>query len=204
MLLTLLLVAGAVGANLAFIGLGMVFDYPDVLAKPPQEALDAFHQNQLAVSALFLLLAASAALLIPISRKMNKPDLIALGTAAALVQVIGLLRWPLIVPFIDDPDTFKTLSTVLGTVIGETLGYALTAIWTVRVAHYYGLKFLAYPAAGLVALGVLIPLGVPGTDMANFIGYILYTVWLIVLAISVRPRSTKNPLDSTPWAARQS
>ncbi|GLW94876.1 DUF4386 domain-containing protein [Actinokineospora globicatena] len=203
-MLSLLLIAGALGANLAFVGLGMVFDYPDVLAKPAPDVLIAFNDNQLVVSALFVLLAASAALLIPISRRLDRPGLTALGTAAALVQVIGLMRWPLIVPFIDDPDTFTAVSTVLGTVIGETLGYALTAIWTVRVAHYYGLKFLAYPAAGLVALGVLIPLGVPGTDMANFIGYILYTVWLVVLAVRVRPSATKNPLDSGAWAARQS
>ena len=52
------------------------------------------------------------------------------GIAAAVVQVIGLMRWPLIVPSLadsDDTDAFDTVHTVLGTVVGETFGYLLTA-----------------------------------------------------------------------------
>ena len=40
--------------------------------------------------------------------------------------MIGLLRWPLIVPFLADrenTDAFETVHTVLGTVVGETFGY---------------------------------------------------------------------------------
>ncbi|GLZ39266.1 DUF4386 domain-containing protein [Actinokineospora sp. NBRC 105648] len=192
-MLPFLLVAGAVGANLAFVGLGVVFGYPDVLARPAPEVLDLFAQHQFAVSALFVLLAASAGLLAPISTRLaaraanpaNPAGLVVVGTAAAAVQVIGLVRWPLIVPFVDDPDTFRTLSTVLGTSIGETLGYALTAVWTILVARQFGLRPLAWPAAALVALGVLIPLGVPGTDLANFVGYVLWTVWLVAMAVRV-------------------
>ncbi|PPK69725.1 DUF4386 family protein [Actinokineospora auranticolor] len=196
-MLPLLLIAGAAGANLAFLGLGSVFDYPDVLAKPAQEVLTQFHANQFVISALFLLLAASAALMAPIStnlaKRTNNPGpIVPLGIAAAAVQVIGLMRWPLIVPFVDDPDTFHALSTVLGTVIGETIGYALTAAWTFLVARRSGLRAIAWPAAALVATGVLIPLGVPGADLANFLGYVLWTAWLVALTIKIirtaRPR----------------
>ncbi|HVK20980.1 MAG TPA: hypothetical protein VM677_06440 [Actinokineospora sp.] len=106
---------------------------------------------------------------------------------AAAVQVIGLLRWPVIVPFIDAPETFRTVSTVLGTAIGETLGYLATAAWTFVVARQFGVRFLALPAAALILAGVLVPLwlrplGVPGTDLANFVGYILWSAWLVALA----------------------
>ncbi|WP_018682436.1 DUF4386 family protein [Actinokineospora enzanensis] len=199
-MLPLLLIAGAVGANLAFLGLGSVFDYPDVLAEPADQVLAQFAQHRVAVSALFLLLAISAGLVAPISihlaRRAEHPRwIVPLGIAAASVQVIGLLRWPLIVPFIDDPGTFRALSTVLGTAIGETLGYALTAAWTFVVARQFGPRLLAWPAAVLVACGVLIPLDVPGTKQANFAGYLLWTVWLVVLAVKLwRPARVRTAI----------
>jgi len=68
---------------------------------------------------------------------------------------------------------------VLGTVVGETLGYLLTATRTVLIIYALGQRlagrwftYLGLLAAGLIALGVLVPLDVPGTDFANFAGYI--------------------------------
>jgi hypothetical protein len=90
--------------------------------------------------ALFSILALGAALLAPIAvilalGRLADNDLgrwsIRVGIAAAAVQVIGLLRWPLIVPGLahdSDADTFDTVDTLLGTVGGETFGYALTAV----------------------------------------------------------------------------
>ncbi len=34
-------------------------------------------------------------------------------------------------------------------------------------------------------LGLLIPFGVPGTDTANFIGYILWSAWLVALSVLI-------------------
>src|SRR6478735_3742886 len=126
-----LLIAGAVTVNLAFLGLGAVFDYPDVLNEPPADVLVRFHDNQLVIGGLFLLLALGAGLLAPIAigvsrlgssraLRWSRP----VGIVAAAVQVIGLLRWPLVVPFLASatPDpaagTFDTLNLVLGTIIG--------------------------------------------------------------------------------------
>ncbi len=66
---------------------------------------------------------------------------ISVGIAAAVVQVIGLMRWPLIVPSLadsDDTDAFDTVHTLLGTVVGETFGYLLTALWTVLIIDALG------------------------------------------------------------------
>ena len=100
-----LLAAAAVLATVAFTALASVFNYPDVLNEPVAEVLAAFSESRFAVSAWFLVLAASAALFAPIAvgvgRLSDEPAMrlaVRVGIAAAVVQVVGLLRWPLLVP----------------------------------------------------------------------------------------------------------
>src|SRR3954468_18653408 len=99
------MIAAAVLLNVAFTGLGSVFDYPDVLKQPADEVLASFRASQGAVSAWFLALALGAALLAPVAVGVGRlSDSVvmrwAFGAwiAAAVVQVVGLLRWPLLVP----------------------------------------------------------------------------------------------------------
>jgi hypothetical protein len=214
-----LLVAAAVLSDLAFTALGAVFDYPAVLKEPVDEVLAAFRDNQGAVTFWFSVLAVSAALFAPIAvgvgRLSAHPAMrlaVPAGIAAAVVQVVGLARWPLLVPGFagdatsTDPtvaaaarDHFHTAHTLLGTVIGETLGYFLTAIWTIlvlvalhrRIAGRW-FTVLGGTSAVLILAGVLSPLGLPVVGLANFAGYVLWSVWLIAFAVVLvrRPRST--------------
>jgi hypothetical protein len=211
-LTAVLLIAGAVTVNVAFVGLGAAFDYPAVLNKEPTEVLGVFHDNQLVIGGWFLLLAAGAGLLAPIAIMVGRLSQdrrlrasVPIGIAAAVVQVVGLLRWPVVVPFLADraadpeaASTFATLSLVLGTIIGETIGYALTATWTVLVALGLSggvlgrvMTGLGLAAAALVATGILEPLGVPGTSLTNFFGYVLWSAWLVALAVIVLRRSRR-------------
>jgi hypothetical protein len=200
--LAALLIGGALGANLAFLGLGKVFGYPDVLDDPPAEVLASFATHRPAVIALFTLLMVSAALLAPIGVLLGSwartpragRAIAATGIFAAAVQVVGLVRWPLIVPFVHDPATFHTLNLVLGRTIGETIGYAATAVFTVLVVRelvgrHFGrvTAVLGIASAALVACGVLVPLDVPGADFANFVGYVLWSGWLLALAVERTP-----------------
>jgi len=195
-----LLIVAAVLANLAFTALGSIFNYPDVLDEPAGEVLASFRAHEDAVSTWFTVLAFSAALMAPIAigvgRLSSDPRMriaVRVGIAAAVVQVIGLMRWPILVPgYAADGDTsaFRTASDILGTAIGETIGYALTAAWTVLVVLTLGraiagrwFRALGWASAGLVAVGVLSPLGLPLVDEANFIGYVLYSVWLIAFGV---------------------
>ena len=197
-----LLVLAAVLANVAFTALGSIFNYPDVLDEPAGKILASFSENQSAVSGWFLVLALSAALLAPIAIGVGRMSTsramgiaVPVGIAAAAVQVIGLLRWPLLVPgFASDSDTggFTTAHDVLGVAIGETLGYLLTGVWTVLVIVALGRRYagrwfqvLGLASAGLVLVGVLGPLDPPGVDAANFIGYVLWSLWLIAFAVVV-------------------
>ncbi len=201
-----LMVVAVVLANVAFLGLGSVFDYPDILQEDADEILAAFRNDEGTIIALFVILAVSAALLAPIAILLGRlagNELgrwsIWVGIAAAVVQVIGLSRWALIVPFLadrEDTDAFETVHTVLGTVVGETLGYLLTATWTVLIIYALGQRlagrwftYVGLAAAALIALGVLVPLDVPGTDFANFAGYILWSIWLVAFAVLIWRRS---------------
>jgi hypothetical protein len=133
------------------------------------------------------------------------------GIAAAIVQVIGLARWPLLVPGFaadaasSDPavaagarDSFLLAHRVLGTVVGETFGYLLTAAWTLLVLVALGrgiprwFTALGAVSAVLILSGVLTPLHLPIVDNANFIGYILWSVWLVVFAILILLRYPRS------------
>jgi hypothetical protein len=194
-----LLILAAVLANVAFTALGSIFNYPDVLDEPAGDVLASFRAHEGAVSAWFTVLALSAALMAPIAIGVGRlssarPMRIAVwvGIAAATVQVIGLMRWPILVPGYassDNRDAFSTASDILGTAIGETIGYALTALWTALVIAALGRSFgrwfawLGGLAAALVFVGVLSPLDLPAVDTANFFGYVLWSIWLIAFGI---------------------
>ncbi|MDX6728262.1 MAG: hypothetical protein QOK49_3067 [Baekduia sp.] len=227
-----LLILAAVLANVAFTALGSVFNYPNVLDEPAVQVLASFRDHQSAVSAWFSVLALSAALLAPIAIGVGRLSstramriAVPVGIAAATVQVVGLLRWPILVPgYASDAagsnaaaaaaarDSFTTASDILGTAIGETLGYLLTATWTALVIvalgrRYAGRWFQALGAASavLVLVGVLSPFSLPVVDTANFIGYILWSLWLIafgaVIVVHER-RARTSPATPNPAAVR--
>ncbi|MEU2252747.1 DUF4386 family protein [Nocardia xishanensis] len=214
-----LLVAAPVALNGAFLGLGGVFDYPDVLQQPAPDVLELFRANRFAVITWFTVLAVAALALAPLAIRIGRLDdsstmrrAVYLGVAAALVQAIGLLRWPLLVPALADRaategpgspavHTFELLGSILGTALGETLGYLLTAAWTTLVClalrRTFPLWFisLGYTCAAMIALGILIPLDLPFTDTANFLGYILWSAWLLLFAtlLTTRPQPAAAP-----------
>ena len=120
---------------------------------------------------------------------------------AAAVQVIGLSRWVLLVPAISrnatDPGqtadahrSFELVHTWLGTVLGETIGYALTATFTVlitlgvtRAIAPRWMAYLGYASAALIATGVVIPLGLHAASLTNFAGYVAWCLWLLAMAV---------------------
>ena len=157
----LLFIVVPVAFNLAFFELGRAFDYPNILRESPDTILRKFDAGgsglilrweALLVSALAML--ALVAILPAVA--VGAPPAIAVasivvGTAAAVVQAIGLIRWPYAIPELarryvaaDGPDDaavraqietmFGTLHRLLGVGIGEHLGYLLTGAWTLLVA----------------------------------------------------------------------
>ena len=221
-----LLVVAAVLTNTAFTALGTVFNYPDVLKEPVADVLAAFRAAQSTVTAWFAVMAVSAALFAPIAVGVGRLSTrramrvaVPVGIAAAVVQVVGLARWPLLVPGFAadaasaDPavaaagrDSFATAHLILGNIVGETFGYLLTAAWTLLVLAALGRSIagrwftaLGAVSAVLILAGVLSPLDLPGIDVANFAGYVLWSGWLVAFAVLLvrRPR-TGNHTTTEP------
>ena len=209
-LTAILLIAAAVLANAAFTALGAVFNYPDILKEPAADILVAFRESQAAVTGWFAVLALSSALFAPIAIGVGRLSdrramriAVPVGIAAAVVQVIGLSRWPLLVPgyaadaasgdqVVADAamQSFVTAHHILGNLIGESFGYLFTAAWTLLVLRALsgviaGRWFTALGGVGavLILAGVLSPLNLPLIDTANFIGYVLWSLWLIVFGV---------------------
>jgi hypothetical protein len=153
-----LLLALPVAFNVAFGALAATFDYPDILRRPTHEVLARFREGGTALLLWWWLFALTAAALAPlavlVTRALGDADatLLAVGAGvgvmAALVQVLGLIRWPFLVPHLAridaDPDTsparretvdivFQSFNRYLGVAVGEHLGYLLTGSWTVLV-----------------------------------------------------------------------
>jgi len=156
-----LLILVPIAFNLAFFELGRVFDYPDILRKEPDEILRRFvaggsglilRWEGLLVSALLMLpLAALLAVVLDASPALGVLSVV-VGATAAIVQGLGLVRWPFAVPelarrYVAAPDgpegdatrrtvevVFLTLHRLFGVGIGEHLGYLFTGLWTLLVS----------------------------------------------------------------------
>jgi hypothetical protein len=138
----------------------------------------------------------------------------AIGLLAALVQFLGLVRWPFAVPHLarlaTDPAAtpatrdavevvFQTLNRYLGVAVGEHLGYLFTGLWTALAGVALVQSDLLHPLFGIAAL-VVAPLFVLGS--LEFVGpfeargwklagslipltYIAWSVWLLALGIAL-------------------
>ena len=112
------LVAVPLAFNAAFALLGVRFDYPDILRRPTAEVLHRFRAGGAGLILLWWAFALTAVLMAPLvvllSRAIGDANgtLLAIATTvgvlAAVVQFLGLVRWPFLVPFLAaadaDPD----------------------------------------------------------------------------------------------------
>jgi hypothetical protein len=156
-----LLIVVPIAFNLAYFELGRAFDYPNILRKEPDEILRRFvaggsglilRWEALLMSALLMLpLAALLAIVLGASQALSVLSVV-VGATAAIVQSLGLVRWPFAVPELarryeaapDGPNgeatrrtvevVFATLHRLLGVGIGEHLGYLFTGLWTLLVS----------------------------------------------------------------------
>jgi hypothetical protein len=220
----LLLLVLPVAYNGLYTLLARGFDYPDILRRPTPEVLERFAAGGSRLVLLWWGFAMSAVLLAPavvlVSATLADADpaVLALATAigllAALVQFLGLVRWPFAVPHLArlaaDPATtpatrdavevvFQTLNRYLGVAVGEHLGYLFTGLWTALAGVALIQSDLLHPLFGIVGL-VLAPLFVLGS--LEFVGsfeprgwklagtlvpfaYIGWSAWLLALGIGL-------------------
>ncbi|HEU4524411.1 MAG TPA: DUF4386 family protein, partial [Gemmatimonadales bacterium] len=201
------LITASALAIAGFTALGSVFEYPQVLEEPTADILALYREHQGAVTGWFLVLVISAAMLAPAGILLGRLAggtlgrwIAGIGVAAAAVQVAGLQRWITLVPGISDAaldpaqrveaeNRFELWHTVLGKIVGETIGYVLTAVFTVLIVVALSrtilprwLAWTGFGAAALIASGVAIPV-VEAASLTNFAGYVLWCAWLLVLGV---------------------
>lgn len=214
----ILLIIVPIGFNLAFFELGRTFDYPNILREPPGVVLRRFDAAGTSLLLRWQGLLTSALAMLPLVALLAvvlgaDPSLtvagVVIGSAAALVQVLGLVRWPFAIPELARryvaaegsqaaatretiEVTFSTLNRLLGVGIGEHLGYLLTGLWTILVAVSIVSTTAIAPWLGWIGMpiGVALLLGSlefvgpnekAGWKLAGTIVPIAYVAWSLWL-----------------------
>jgi len=220
----LLLLVLPVAYNVLFTVLAQTFDYPDILRQPTSDILRRFTAGGSGLVLTWWCFAMTAVLLAPAAVLFSEtvtdanPTVITLATTfgvlAAAVQFLGLIRWPLAVPYLartaNDPAadrathaavevTFQTLNRYLGVAVGEHLGYLFTGLWTACAGVALVQSELLNPAFGIAGIAIA-PLFVFGA--AEFVGpfepsgwrvsaalvpiaYIGWSIWLLSVGIGL-------------------
>ncbi|WP_157156286.1 MULTISPECIES: DUF4386 domain-containing protein [unclassified Diaminobutyricimonas] len=218
------LIAVPILFNLFFALLGRFFDYPGILRQPGREVLQRFEAGGTRLVLLWWGLAVSAVLFIPVViltvfliESAPAPLVAAtltIGVLAGLVQALGLMRWPFLVPYLArtlsdrsssegerDAATvvFQAFNRYLGVAIGEHLGYAFTGAWTIlfAAAMLSGDGLPGWLAIVGIVIGTALMLGSlefvgpaepTGWKLAAVlvpVAYTLWSAWLVALGIVV-------------------
>ena len=231
-----LLIAVPVLFMLFYVLLTMTFDYPGILREPAGEVLRRFAAGGPSLVLLWYGFALTPALFIPAAILLRRAfaattpllDLaVPLGVLAGLTQVLGLIRWPFLVPelartFLDPTASEATQAAALtvfgafhqyaGVAIGEHLGYLFTGAWTLVIAA----AMLTAPVfrpwlgwAGIAsALGILVgllePAGIALAGTINAIAYLVWSLWLVGTGVSLlraHPQVADSPVADNPAPA---
>jgi hypothetical protein len=200
----------------AFTMLQINFEYPDILRQPAVTVMEKFSAGGSGLIANWYLMVVSAILFIPISVMLH-PYLTrddtpymtvatVLGVTAGIVQMLGFVRWPFLVPTLAsaylDPSaseatraaievTFNAFNQYAGVGVGEHLGYLFTSLWSIliSVAMLKSVDFrkwigwLGIISAAGILVGVLEPAGVPLVGLINAMAYIVWAIWAVIVGV---------------------
>ena len=210
--------------NAAFALLAKLFDYPDILRRPTDEILARFRSGGSRLVLLWWGFAMTAVLLVPLAILLAQAlpgansTLLAVGATvgvlAALVQFLGLIRWPFLVPYLarvaakTDASpaekaaidlVFQSFNRYLGVAVGEHLGFLFTGAWSVLVGVAMTQSSALHPAVGFagVLIGAVLmlcsfefvgPAERDGWKVAAALtpfAYIAWSIWLIAAGIGL-------------------
>jgi uncharacterized protein DUF4386 len=220
----ILLIVVPLAFNLAFGLLAARFDYPDILRRPTAEVLSRFEEGGTSLLLMWWGFALTAAALAPLvvvfSAALDGADgtLLAVtttvGVLASIVQFLGLIRWPFLVPYLariaGDPGStpaqretadviFQSFHRYLGVAVGEHLGYGFTGAWSMLagVAITQSSEVPALLGFAGILIGATLMLcslefvgrherdGWELAERLTPIAYIAWSVWLIATGIAL-------------------
>jgi hypothetical protein len=219
-----LLILLPIAFNAAFGVLSVKFGYPDILRRPTEEVLDRFRKGGSGLILIWWLFAMTAVLLAPLAVLVSgalpgaDPILLSagmtIGVLAALVQFLGLIRWPFLVPYLARaaaaPDAtparkeaidivFQAFNRYLGVAVGEHLGFLLTGAWSTLVgfAVIQDAQLPAWIGIAGIAIGAVLalcsfefvgtfePTGWKLAATLTPMAYIVWSLWLIATGAAV-------------------
>lgn len=218
----LLLIVVPIAFNVTFTLLARSFSYPDILRQPAGTILARFSAGGTRLVLQWWAFALTALLMVPVvalvaSLFVDGPlRTLALltGLLSSIVQTLGLMRWPFVVPllarrYLDPTATqgqrdsteliFDALHRYLGVGVGEHLGYLLTGSWTILTGVLIvgstvmpiWLGWLAIPIGVALLIGALEFVGPnesAGWSVAERvtpIAYIAWSLWLIACGVAL-------------------
>jgi Domain of unknown function (DUF4386) len=218
------LIAIPLAFNAVFALLAARFEYPDILRQPTSAVLERFREGGTGLVLLWWSFALIAVLLAPLavllSRAIADADgtLLAVATTAgvlaSVVQFLGLVRWPFLVPYLARVDAepeasparreavdivFQSFNRYLGVAVGEHLGYLLTGAWTAlsgvaftqttQVPSWLGVVGIVVGAAlmtcSLEFVGDFERTGWKLAERLTPIAYVLWSFWLIATGVAL-------------------
>lgn len=210
--------------NVGFALLAQRFDYPDILRKPTHEVLSLFRAGGSSLLLTWLLFALSAVLFAPLvvllAGELGDADAtvvalsVVVGVLASVVQFLGLIRWPFLVPYLareadrapaDSPRgeaidvVFQSFHRYLGVAVGEYLGYTLTGVWSIltgvaliqtdAVPSWLGVTGVVigplFVVASVEFLGRFEPSGWKVAGQLTPVAYILWSLWLAATGVAL-------------------
>ena len=208
--------------NVFFFLLARRFDYPGILRSPTEDILIRFDAGGVGLKLVWFGFMLTAVLFAPLAVLMGQvlaPDGLAVvptatvvGVLAAVVQFLGLARWPFLVPAlaraqIDPASTpamreatkvvFDVFHRYLGVGIGECLGYLFTGAWSLLVGIAMLRSSAFEPWLGWPGIIVGLFLGVGSLEFVGRfeeqgwrlagaivpIAYVAWSIWLIVSGV---------------------
>lgn len=205
----------AVAFNAVFAWLGAIFDYPDILRRPPSEILERFNAGGHTLLFAWAAFMFSAAWLVPTAgwlsavtahRGIVTTAALACGIAAGLAQAIGLSRWVFVVPGLAAAPSSETVALLFqvihqygGVAIGEQLGQFFTALWVLLLAGAQargGLpvgwaSLMGVAASALIFVGLaeayatVLPFDPGPLALAAPVGFMLLSVWMLITGIGL-------------------
>ncbi len=229
-----LLIAVPLAFTVCFTLLEQQFEYPDILRQPTGAVLAKFQAGGAGLIAVWYALTLTAVLFIPVILLLHRvlaaqeaPTILwvatGFGIVAGLVQTLGFLRWPFLVPHLAQAYlasgaseaqrsvavlVFEAFHRYAGMAVGEHLGYLSTSIWTLLIAavmlrsalfgRWLGVSGIIL-ALGIAA-GLLEPAGLELAGTINMISYLAWAVWLIVVGVVMLVRRADAPPLVRPLA----
>lgn len=202
--------------NLFYFLLQRTFDYPNILREPTDHILTRFKQGGSRLRLTWYGFMFSSILLLPVIVLLHytlpsadNPYIgiaTAIGILAVIVQMLGLVRWPFLVPYLADTYTdpkssqptrdavavtFQAFHRYAGVAVGESLGYLFTSAWTLLVgiamigsplfAPWIGWLAII-PAAGIFT-GIFEEAGMKAAGIITALSYVVWSLWLIAAGI---------------------